>query len=91
MTRIYTLNNMEFKKSNLALVKSALQYGVMYSQSESETAEFSLLLVDVQGAIVREAQQDNYVKTLESLPGCVFKYCSQNPKCEGKCIHSQSN
>lgn len=81
---------MEFKKSKLETVKNALQYAVMYAKTESETAEFGLLLVDVQVAIVEEAEQEKRIEKLKSLDGCVFKYCAYNPKCEGKCTHSQA-
>jgi hypothetical protein len=48
---------MEFKKSKLKLIKDALSYAVMFSRSESETAEFALLLVEVVGGIETEKQQ----------------------------------
>lgn len=79
---------MEFKKSKLETIKNALQYAVMYAKTESETAEFALLLVDVETAIVSEVEQEKRIESLKSLEGCVFKYCAYNPKCEGKCNHA---
>jgi hypothetical protein len=58
---------MEIKKQKLELVKNALQYAVLNAKTESETAEFGLLLIDVQSAIVIEAEQEKYVETLKSL------------------------
>lgn len=83
---------MEIKKSNLKLVKEALEYAVANCRSESKDAEFMLLYVDVVGAIEREKQQDEYVESVKSLPGCVFHYCGYRPKCEGeKCPHSKQD
>ena len=79
---------MELKKSKLLLVKDALIYGTMFSKSESETAEFALLLVEVTGKIEEEKQQEKYVETLKSLDGCPFHYCDRNPKCDGKCRYA---
>lgn len=78
---------MEFNKSKLETIKSALMYAVMYAKTEQETAEFSIMLVDVEGKIAEEAETEARVKQYESLPGCVFKYCGYQPKCEGKCTH----
>ena len=80
---------METKKQKLELVKNALQYAVLNARTESETAEFALLLLDVQSAIVREAEQEKHVETLKSLDKCPFHYCDSNPKCEGKCRYAE--
>ena len=79
---------MEFKKSRLQTVRNALKVGVMYAQSEHFTAEFALLLVEVEAAIIEEKAQDIRLEKLKSLEGCVFKYCAYNPKCEGKCANT---
>ena len=81
---------MEFKKSKLELVKNALQYAVWNAKTESETAEFALVLLDVQSAIVREAEHEKQIEKLKSLDGCVWHYCAYNPKCEGKCVHAKA-
>ncbi|RZJ33737.1 MAG: hypothetical protein EOO51_12660 [Flavobacterium sp.] len=80
---------MEFKNEKLKLVKDAIEYAIANCRSESKDAEFAFLYADVVVAIEKETKQDAYVKTLESLPGCVFKFCGQNPKCEGKCVYPQ--
>lgn len=76
---------MELKKSKLETVKNALQYAVIYAKTEVEEAEFALLLLDVQSAIIHEQEQEKRIEELKSLDGCVFHYCDSNPKCEGKC------
>ena len=76
---------MEFKKSKLETIKNALQYAVLNAKTESETAEFALLLSDVQSAIVQELEKEKTIETLKSLEGCPFVYCDSNPKCDGKC------
>lgn len=81
---------MEFKKSKLQTIEQALQIAVMYAKTESYTAEFALLLLDVQLAIVREAEQEKRIEALRSLDGCPFVYCDDNPKCEGKCHYVSS-
>jgi len=80
---------MEIKNEKLKLVKEALEYAIANSRSESKDAEFSFMYADVVVAIEEEKIQDAYIKTLESLEGCVFKYCSQNPKCVVKCINTK--
>ncbi len=79
---------MEFKKSKLELVKNALQYAVLNAKTESETAEFALVLLDVQSAIIREAEKEKRIEVLRSLDKCPFNYCDSNPKCEGKCRYA---
>lgn len=76
---------MKLEKHKLETVKNALQYAVMSAKTESETAEYALLLLDVQTAIVEEKERDIRLEKLKSLEGCVFHYCDSNPKCEGKC------
>ncbi len=76
---------MKFSIDELKLIAESLKYGVGYSRSESETAEFALLLVKLEGGIVAAKQSAERVEKLKSLPGCVFHYCPNRPKCEGKC------
>lgn len=78
---------MDIKKHKLETVKNALQYAVINAKTEMETAEFAMLLVDVQVAIIEEAESEKRVEELKSLPGCVFVYCGNRPKCVGMCVH----
>ena len=73
---------MDIKGKNLEIVKNALQYAVLNAKTEQETAEFALLLTDVQGEIYK-TKKDAMV--FGSLENCPFKYCDKNPKCEGTC------
>ena len=79
---------MEIKKAKLETIKNALQYGMLFSNDEAETAEFALLLNDVQVVIVKEEEEEKRCKSLESFDGCPFFYCDTNPKCENKCKYS---
>lgn len=78
---------MEFKNEKLQLIKSAIMYAIMYAKTEAETAEFSLMLVDIEVGIAEDEQTEERIEKLKSLQGCVWKYCAYSPKCEGKCIH----
>lgn len=80
---------MKIEKSKLQTIEQALQIAVMYAKTESYTAEFALLLLDVQSAIIQEAEQDKRIEALKSLEGCPFHYCDSNPKCDGKCIYAK--
>ena len=73
---------MNLTRSQLLIAQQALGYAVMYAKTESETAEFALLKLDIDGAIIR---QDEAKRIHGSLDGCPFKYCDSNPKCVGKC------
>lgn len=79
---------MEFKKEKLQIIKNALQYAVLNAKTESEEAEFALMLLDIHSAIISEAEQEKRIEALKSLEGCVFKYCPYTPKCQGTCNHS---
>lgn len=57
---------MEFKNKKLLLIKSALQYGLLYSRSESESAEFAFLLLDVEREILTEPLY-NLVKVWDKI------------------------
>jgi hypothetical protein len=79
---------MVIKKHKLEMVKNALQYGVLYAKTESEEAEFALLLIEVQKTIEEEKDQEIRIGKLKSLDGCPFHYCDSNPKCENKCRYA---
>lgn len=79
---------MEFKKSKLETIKNALQYAVLNAKTESEEAEFALLLIDVQTGIVKEKELQKRIDEIKSLEGCPFRYCDSNPKCSSKCRYS---
>ena len=75
---------LELFNHELNVLGQALRYAVMYSLTEAETAEFAMLKVKVDVAIV--AEQERIMREVEHKKmNCVFKYCSQNPKCEGTC------
>lgn len=75
---------MEIKGTRLKTLQQALGYSVMFAKTESETAEFALLKLEVDSAINKEqllkTQQEEHDKM-----GCPYMYCSSNPKCKGKC------
>jgi hypothetical protein len=62
-----------------------LQYAVISAKTESETAEFGLLLLEVQSGIESEKEWEKRKKEMSSLDGCPFCYCDSVPKCESKC------
>lgn len=76
---------MQFSKSKLKTIRDAVQYAVMYAKTESETAEFALLLPEIETAIVQEQQKEERLEKLKPLEGCVFKYCAYNPRCVNVC------
>ena len=76
---------MKFEKSKLETIKNALQYAVISAKTESETAEFGLLLLEVQSGIESEKELEKRKKEMSSLDGCPFCYCDSVPKCESKC------
>jgi hypothetical protein len=80
-------NIMELNKKQLFTIQQALGYAVMYAQTEHETAEFALIKLDIDEAIIRKKELENY-KEEHSKMGCPFQYCDSNPKCEVKCHYS---
>ena len=78
---------MNIKGEKLKALGQALGYAVMYAKTESETAEFALLKLEVDNEIIKEVElkklQDEHDKM-----GCIFMYCASSPKCQGKCKHS---
>ena len=47
---------MTLTKSQIATAQQALGYAVMYAKTEYETAEFALLKLDIDGAIIRQVE-----------------------------------
>lgn len=78
---------MELTWSQLLTAQQALGYAVMYAKTEHETAEFALLKLDIDGAIIRKKVYQEQQKEHDKM-GCPFKYCDSNPKCEGKCRYA---
>lgn len=75
---------LELFNHELNMLDQALGYAVMYAKTEEETAEFAMLKLKVSNAI--EIEKELAIKkALHDKMFCVFKYCSQNPKCEGTC------
>lgn len=72
---------MKLTKRQLATAQQALGYAVMYAKTEEETAEFVLLKLDIDGAIIRQKETERIKSEHEKMN------CS-NPKCEGKCRYS---
>jgi hypothetical protein len=80
-------NKMELTKSQLITLQQALGYAVIYAKTEHETAEFALLKLDVDSAIISLKTLEKHKAEHEKM-GCPFKYCDSNPKCEGKCRYA---
>ena len=78
---------MELTKNKLLTMQQALGYAVMYAKTEHETAEFALLKLDIDGALIRKEAAEN-LKSEHDKMGCPFMYCDNNPKCAGKCKYS---
>ncbi len=79
----------EFKLNQIIDIEQAIQYAMLYAQTEEETAKFALLLNDVihrKNVLISLEQQ----KSEHDKMGCAFMYCSQNPKCVGKCYLSSN-
>jgi formate dehydrogenase maturation protein FdhE len=78
---------MELTKRQLLTAQQAVGYAVMYAKTESETAEFALLKLDIDGALIRiEASEQK--KAEHDKMDCPFNYCDSNPKCQNICHHS---
>jgi hypothetical protein len=78
---------MELSNHELTQLGQALSYAVVNAKTESETAEFAMLKVKVEGEIVNREERAKKQAEHDKM-GCVFMYCAQTPKCVGKCIHS---
>lgn len=75
---------MKLNKKQLLVAQKALGYSIMYAKTESETAEFSLLKLDIDGALIR-IEAEEYRKVQHNKMECPFNYCDANPQCVGKC------
>jgi tRNA(Ile2) C34 agmatinyltransferase TiaS len=52
---------MEFTKEKLQKIKQALQYALIFAQTEAESAEFAILLVEIETGLTVEIENDgNY-------------------------------
>ena len=78
---------MNLSKRQLLTAQQALGYAVMFAQTESETAEFALLKLDINGLLIRQEAEEKRKIEHDKL-GCPFHYCDSNPKCEGKCHYA---
>ncbi len=78
---------MKITKSQLLTAQQAVGYAVMFAKTEHETAEFALLKLDIDGAIIRQDEIEKQIAKHEKM-GCPFHYCDSNPKCEGKCRYA---
>lgn len=76
--------NIELFNHELKMLYQALGYAVVNAHTESETAEFTMLQLKVNSAILKEEEAAKRKERHDKM-NCVFKYCSQNPKCEGTC------
>jgi len=79
--------NLELSKHELNQLGQALSYAIMYASLESETAEFAMLKVKVEGQIVR-VQESEKRKAEHDKMNCPFQYCDSEVKCIGKCKYS---
>ena len=78
---------MDLSKRQVLTIQQAFGYAVMYAQTEHETAEFSLLKLDIDAMLIRKESSEQRDTEHEKM-GCPFKYCDSNPKCVGKCRYS---
>lgn len=89
------LTIMNLNKRQLKITQQALGYAVMYAKTEQETAEFALMKLDIDEALIRIEIPTSQVATglpaSTSLDGCPFHYCDKNPKCEGNCRYNNGN
>jgi len=77
---------MKLTWSQLLTAQQALAYAVMYAKTEHETAEFALLKLDIDEAIIRKKIYKEHDKM--GCPCVPFNYCDSIPKCEGKCRYA---
>lgn len=78
---------MELSKNQLITAQQALGYAVMYAKTEHETAEFALLKLDIDAALIRKESQERRRAERDKM-GCPFKFCDSNPPCKGKCRYA---
>jgi hypothetical protein len=78
---------MKLSNHEVKALGQALSYAIVYAKTESETAEFALLKVKVEGEIVRREQVAQAEAEHEKM-NCPFRYCDSNPKCEKHCRYN---
>ena len=78
---------MDLSKNQMLKVQQALGYAVMFAKTEQETAEFALLKIDVDEALIRQDEAEKR-QIIQDAMGCPFRYCDSKPKCEGKCRYA---
>ncbi len=78
---------MELSLHELKQLSQALSYAIVNSPHETQTAEFAMLKVKVEGQIVRQEEHLKR-KTQHSKMNCQFHYCDSNPPCKDKCHYS---
>ena len=78
---------MELSKTQLITAQQALGYAVMYAKTEHETAEFALLKLDIDEALIRKESQERRRAEHDRM-GCPFNFCDSNPPCKGKCRYA---
>ena len=79
---------MKLTKRQLQVIQQALGYAVMYAKTESETAEFALMKLDVEKQIRVLEKVERHDLEHDKI-GCPFNYCANNPPCIGKCRHKR--
>lgn len=78
---------MDLSKNQMLKVQQALGYAVMFAKTEQETAEFALLKIDIDEALIRQYEAEKR-QIIQDAMDCPFKYCDSKPKCEGKCRYA---
>lgn len=75
---------LELFNHELKMLYQALGYAVVNAHTEAETAEFAMLQLKVHHQILVQEELDKKIAEHKKME-CVFKYCCQNPPCEGTC------
>ena len=78
---------MNLSKNQMLKVQQAVGYAVMYARTEHETAEFALLKIDIDEALIRQNALEMQ-QSIHDKMGCPFMYCDSKIKCVGKCRHA---
>lgn len=85
--RTHKNRTMELSKRQLSIAQQALGYAMTYAKTEEETAEFGLLKLDIDGALIRKLAFEKKQAEHDKMD-CPFQYCDSNPKCIGICHYS---
>lgn len=78
---------MKLTKRQLLTAQQAVGYAVVYAKTESETAEFALLKVDIDSALIRLEESEKR-QSEHNKKGCPFHYCDNNPPCNKQCKYN---